>query len=191
MRIVGGLLKGRVLKTLKGRDIRPTSDRARESVFNILSNGKPAVDMTGAVVLDVFAGTGALGLEALSRGARFAMFIDNNDASLALVKDNAVALGVIGQCQMLKLDAGRLGPSPRMHERPADVVFLDPPYGQGLAEPALLSLAQHGWLTPGAVLIVETEKSVSIGPLPGYGVLDVRNYGAALITFFRWQSGGV
>lgn len=190
MRIVGGSLKGRTLKTLKGQGIRPTSDRARESVFNILSNGKPNVNLTGMVVLDMFAGTGALGLEALSRGAKSALFLDNNGPSLALVKDNAVALGVIRQCQTLKLDAGRLGPPPRMLKQPAGLAFLDPPYGLGLAAPALRALARYGWLDPGAVMVVETESSAPFDPLPGYEVLDARTYGAALITFFKRQPEG-
>jgi len=185
MRIVGGSLKGRALKTLKGHDIRPTSDRARESIFNILTNGKPAVDLAGAYVLDVFAGTGALGLEAISRGATSAMFLDNSGASLALVKDNAAALGVVRQCQTMKLDAGRLGTPPRLLRQPATVAFLDPPYGQGLAAPALLSLSRYGWLGSGAVVVVETESSAPFGPPPGYEVLDARTYGAALITFLK------
>jgi len=165
--------------------MRPTSDLARESIFNILTNGKPAIDLADTYVLDVFAGTGALGLEAISRGAVSAMFLDNNGASLELVKDNAAALGVVFQCQSMKLDAGRLGTPPRLLRQPANVAFLDPPYGQELAAPALLSLAWHGWLRSGAVVVVETESSAPFGPPPGYETLDARTYGAALITFLR------
>ncbi len=185
MRIVGGILKGRALKAPKGKDVRPTSDRARESIFNILVSGKAACDLDGAQVLDVFAGTGALGLEALSRGASDVMFIDHAGPSLAVIKDNAAALGVIKQCRTLKLDAAKLGPPPRLLERPADVVFLDPPYNQGLEKQALLGLARHGWIKPGAIVVVETDQSVPFEAPPGYVKLDERTYGAALVTFLR------
>lgn len=185
MRIVGGSLKGRALKAPKGRDIRPTSDRVRESIFNILSNGKPAADLRGAHVLDVFAGTGALGLEAISRGAASVLFVDNNAPALALVKDNAAALSVARQCQTLKLDADKLAAPPRVLKKPAGVAFLDPPYGQGLTAPALLSLSRYGWLDPGAVVVVETESSAPFDPPPGYTALDARTYGAALVTFLK------
>lgn len=185
MRIVGGSLKGRTLKAPKGRDVRPTSDRARESIFNILINGKPAVDLSGVSVLDVFAGTGALGFEALSRGAASAMFLDNSGVSLALIKDNAAALGVVKQCRTLKLDAARLGPPPRLLAEPASVAFLDPPYGLGLAGPALLSLARFPWLAPDATVVVETESSQPFEVPPGYELVDSRGYGAALISFLK------
>jgi len=185
MRIVGGALKGRSLKAPKGYDVRPTSDRARESIFNILTNRKPACDLADIQVLDVFAGTGALGLEALSRGAASALFLDNSGPSLAVVTDNAANLGVVRQCRTLKLDATRLGPPPRLLSQPAALAFLDPPYGQGLALPALLGLARHGWLAPDAVVVVETESSAPFDPPPGYTALDVRRYGAALVTFLK------
>lgn len=183
MRIVGGTLKGRALKAPKGGDVRPTADRVRESIFNILINGKPACDVTDVQVLDVFAGTGALGLEAVSRGAASALFLDNSGPSLAVVTDNAAALGVVRQCRTLKLDAARLGSPPRLLSQPAALAFLDPPYGKGLALPALLGLARHGWLAPGAVVVVETESSAPFEPPPGYAALDARTYGAALVTF--------
>lgn len=183
MRIVGGALKGRTIRAPKGRDVRPTSDRARESIFNILTNGKPATDLHGASVLDVFAGTGALGLEALSRGAETALFIDSGGLSLALVKDNAAALGVVKQCQTLKLDASRLGPPPRLLKQPADVAFLDPPYNQGLAMPALISLVRFNWIKSGATVVVETESSAPFDLPPGYELVDSRTYGAALVSF--------
>lgn len=185
MRIVGGALKGRTIGAPKGRDVRPTSDRARESIFNILTNGKPATDLQGAMVLDVFAGTGALGLEAVSRGAATALFIDNGGPSLALVKDNAVALGLVKQCQTLKLDAARLGPPPRMLKQAADVAFLDPPYEQGLATPALIALSRYNWIKPGATVVVETESSEPFDVPSGYTLIDQRTYGAALVSFLE------
>ncbi|NQV44336.1 MAG: 16S rRNA (guanine(966)-N(2))-methyltransferase RsmD [Rhodospirillales bacterium] len=193
MRIVGGTLKGRALKAPKGHDVRPTSDRVRESIFNILTNGNPAramaSEMDDAQVLDVFAGTGAMGLEALSRGAASVLFLDNSGPSLAVVTDNAAALGVVKQCRTLKLDASRLGQPPRLLSQPASLAFLDPPYGQGLALPALLGLARYGWLAPHAVVVVETESSAPFDPPPGYVALDARKYGAALVTFLKVANG--
>ena len=185
MRVVGGVLKGRVLKAPKGSRVRPTSDRARESIFNILTNGKPAADLEDSIVLDVFAGTGALGLEAISRGAGTALFLDNNGLSLALVKENAVSLGVFKQCQTLKVDITRLGAPPRMLPEPADIAFLDPPYELGLAAPTLLSLSRFAWLKPGAIVVVETEVSTPFDVPFGYTLLDNRTYGAAQVSFLR------
>ena len=184
MKIVAGRFRGRTLETPKGQDIRPTGARAREAMFNILMNGKPAIDLEGIVVLDVFAGTGALGFEALSRGAAKGVFLDRAAEHLALIKRNAGRLGIPGDCVTLKLDSSKLGPPPRIAP-PADLAFLDPPYGQGLVEPALLGLARNGWLNDGAVVVCESPAKTDVGRVSAYEVLDIRDYGAARVTFLQ------
>src|SRR5215213_10162733 len=152
MRVVGGRLKGRNLASPSSRDIRPTADRLRESLFNILihSYGDPITD---ARVLDLFAGTGALGIEAVSRGAAFALFVDNGAEARALLRQNVEALSLGGVTKVYRRDATNLGPAYPVE--PFSLVFLDPPYGKGLGEQALASLRDGGWLTPQALLVVE------------------------------------
>src|SRR6476659_2443146 len=145
MRIVGGRLRGRGLAAPKSQSIRPTADRLRESLFNILTHayGDP---IAGARVLDLFAGTGALGLEALSRGAAFALFVDDGAEARALLRQNVEALGVAAASRIFRRDATKLGPAHPVE--PFSLVFLDPPYGKGLAEKALVSAWDGGWLSP-------------------------------------------
>src|SRR5262249_18724203 len=152
MRIVGGRLRGRNLASPASRDIRPTADRLRESVFNILMHayGDP---ISGARVLDLFAGTGALGIEAISRGAAFALFVDNGAEARALLRNNVEALALGGVTKVFRRDATNLGPAHPVE--PFSLVFLDPPYGKGLADKALASLREGGWLTLDALLVVE------------------------------------
>src|SRR5947209_17475221 len=152
MRIVGGRLRGRAVSTPKSQLIRPTADRLRESLFNILIHayGDP---ISGARVLDLFAGTGALGLEALSRGAALALFIDDRAEARALIRENIAALGLGGVTRIFRRDATRLGPAHPVE--PFSVAFLDPPYGQALAEAALVSARAGDWLTPGALIVIE------------------------------------
>src|SRR5437870_776765 len=159
MRIVGGRLRGRALAAPKSQAIRPTADRLRESLFNILVHayGDP---VDGARVLDLFAGTGALGIEAISRGARFALFVDNGTEARALLRNNVESLGLGGVTKVFRRDACDLGPAHPVE--PFSLVFLDPPYGKGLAEKALLSLRDGGWLTPGAMLVVEEAKAAGV-----------------------------
>src|SRR6202012_512571 len=147
MRVVGGRLKGRNLASPSSREIRPTADRLRESLFNILMHvyGDPVTD---ARVLDLFAGTGALGLEAVSRGAGFALFVDDGVEARALLRGNVEALGVGGHTRVFRRDATKLGPAHPLE--PFSLAFLDPPYGQGLAELALASARDGGWLAPDA-----------------------------------------
>src|SRR3981189_952032 len=149
MRVVGGRLKGRTLASPASRDIRPTADRLRESLFNILIHayGDP---IGGARVLDLFAGTGALGIEAISRGARFALFVDNGAEARALLRNNVEALGLGGVTKVYRRDAGDLGPAHPVE--PFSLVFLDPPYAKGLADKPPASLREGGWLTSGALL---------------------------------------
>src|SRR5947209_2523717 len=149
MRVVGGRLKGRSIAAPASREIRPTQDRLRESLFNILVH---AYDdpIEGARVLDLFAGTGALGIEAVSRGAVFTLFVDNGAEARALLRNNVESLGLGGVTKVYRRDATNLGPAHPME--PFSLVFLDPPYGKALSEQALASLLDGGWLTSGALL---------------------------------------
>jgi 16S rRNA (guanine966-N2)-methyltransferase len=173
MRVVGGRLKGRNLASPASRDIRPTADRLREAIFNILIH---AYDdpMENARVLDLFAGTGALGIEAISRGAKFALFVDNGAEARALMRDNVEALGLGGVTKVYRRDATNLGPAHPME--PFSLVFLDPPYAKGLADKALISLRDGGWLTPGALLVVEEAKVAAFAAPEGFEELERRAY---------------
>ena len=152
MRIVGGRLRGRALAAPKSQAIRPTADRLRESLFNVLTHAYRD-PISGARVLDLFAGTGALGFEALSRGAKFAQFVDNGAEARALLRQNVEALGLAAITRIFRRDATKLGP---VHPtEPFSLVFLDPPYGKGLAEKALVSAHEGGWLTSEALIVVE------------------------------------
>ena len=183
MRVVGGRLKGRNLVAPSSRDIRPTADRLRESLFNILihSYDDPIQD---ARVLDLFAGTGALGIEAVSRGARFTLFVDNGAEARALLRNNAEALGLGGVTKVYRRDATDLGPAHPVE--PFSLVFLDPPYGRGLAEKSLASLRDGGWLTPGALLVVEETKAAFATP-QGFSELERRAYDDTEFTFLRFE----
>jgi 16S rRNA (guanine966-N2)-methyltransferase len=183
MRIVGGKFKGRSIAAPAGQVTRPTSDRVREAIFNILSHGIEGFSFEGARVLDLFAGTGALGLEALSRGSRSCQFVDDDAAARGLVRRNADGLGVIGQCKIWRRDATKLGlcaPQP-----PFDLVFADPPYGKGLGGKALASLVDGGWLAPGAVVVLEEAAKAEVAEVPGLTLLDRRAYGDTQVRFYR------
>jgi 16S rRNA (guanine966-N2)-methyltransferase len=181
MRIVGGTFRGRVLAGPSSQAIRPTADRLRESIFNILAHayGDP---VSGSRVLDLFAGTGALGLEALSRGAAFALFVDDGAEARAIIRQNVQALGVAGVSRIFRRDATKLGD---VHPNdPFSLVFLDPPYGKGLAEKALASARAGGWLTPEALIIVEEAKGAFATP-EGYEEIERRDYDGTEIVFLR------
>jgi 16S rRNA (guanine966-N2)-methyltransferase len=182
MRVVGGRLKGRNLASPGSREIRPTADRLRESVFNILVH---AYDdpLQGARVLDLFAGTGALGIDATSRGAAFTLFVDNGAEARALLRNNVEALGLGGVTKVYRRDATNLGPAHPME--PFSLAFLDPPYGKGLAEKALASLRDGGWLTPGALLVVEEAKSAVFAAPDGFEELERRAYDDTEFVFLR------
>ena len=185
MRIVAGRFRGKKLTAPEGRDLRPTSDRARESIFNILAHGKAAVDLDGITVADMFCGTGALGLEAMSRGAAFGVFADRNPVHLKIAKDNAAAMGLWRECLMLGLDCTHLAVPPRAAKTPAALVFLDPPYGMGMADPALRGLLNKNWLTPDATVVVEVGAEESLAGTRGFEVRDERTYGAAKVYFLK------
>ena len=173
MRIVGGRLGGRTLLAPKSQAIRPTSDRLREALFNILqhSYGDP---VSGARVLDLFAGTGAMGLEALSRGAAFVLFVDDGAEARALLRGNVDALGAGGASKVYRRDATRLGPCAPLS--PFSLALLDPPYGKGLAEQALLSARDGGWLTSDALIVVEEAAGAGSAP-DGFEEIERRDYG--------------
>src|SRR5260370_27148001 len=170
MRVVGGRLKGRNLASPSSRDIRPTADRLRESVFNILIHAYDDPIQETRVV-DLFAGTGALGIDAISRGAAFALFVDNGAEARALMRNNVEALGLGGVTKVYRRDATHLGPAHPME--PFSLVFLDPPYRMKLAEEALGSLRTGGWLTLRALLGVELDKAVQFVPLAGFDMVDL------------------
>ena len=184
MRVVGGKLRSRPLAGPKSNAVRPTSDRLREALFNILthSHGDP---VTGARVLDLFAGTGALGIEAISRGAAYALFVDEGVEARALLRDNVETLGLGGVTRIFRRDATNLGPA---HPIEAfSLVFLDPPYGKGLAEKALASLRDGRWLTSGALLVVEEAKAAGFAAPDGFEELDRRTYDDTEFVFLRAQ----
>ena len=182
MRVVGGSLRGRALAPPKSPTIRPTADRLRESLFNILLHayGDP---VSGARVLDLFAGTGALGIEALSRGAAFALFIDEGAEARALIRENVAALGLGGVSRVFRRDAASLGPAHPIE--PFSLVFLDPPYGQGLAEKALAAARAGGWLTPHALIVVEEAAKSAFAAPEGFGELERRRYDDTEFVFLR------
>ena len=182
MRIVGGRLGGRALEAPKSQNVRPTSDRLRESLFNILTHRYDDV-ITGARVLDLFAGTGALGLEAMSRGAVFALFIDDGAEARALIRQNVEALGLGGITRIFRRDATRLG---AVHpNEPFALVFLDPPYCKGLAEKALASLRDGGWLAPGALVVVEEAADARFAAPQDYAEIERRRYDDTEFVFLR------
>jgi 16S rRNA (guanine966-N2)-methyltransferase len=182
MRVVGGRLKGRSLASPSSRDIRPTADRLRESLFNILIHAydDPIAD---ARVLDLFAGTGALGIEAISRGAKYALFVDNGAEARALLRNNVEALGLGGVTKVYRRDAGNLGPAHPVE--PFSLVFLDPPYRMKLAEKALVSLRDGGWLNPAALLVVEEATAVAFAAPDGFEELERRAYDDTEFVFLR------
>jgi 16S rRNA (guanine966-N2)-methyltransferase len=173
MRITGGEYRGRLLQSPKDRAIRPTSDKVRQAVFNIL-HSRGAVE--GAAVLDAFCGTGALGLEALSRGALCCTFMDKNRGSLRLAQDNFAALKMNAQHSFVLKDAVKPGMKPP-EIAAANLVFLDPPYKQGLIAQAISGLSASGWLAPDAYILMESEKGLDVSALSGCEVLMVRDYG--------------
>jgi 16S rRNA (guanine966-N2)-methyltransferase len=182
MRIVGGRLRGRALTAPKTQAVRPTADRLRETLFNILIHayGDP---ITGARVLDLFAGTGALGIEAISRGAAFSLLVDQGVEARALLRANVETLGLGGVTKIFRRDATKLG---TVHpNEPFSLVFADPPYGQDLAEEALISARDGGWLTPDALVVVEEAKAARFKTPDGLEELERRAYDDSELIFLR------
>jgi 16S rRNA (guanine966-N2)-methyltransferase len=182
VRIVGGEFRGRPLATPRTSAIRPTTDRTREAVFNILAH-RFAEKLEGARVLDLFAGTGALGLEALSRGASYGVFIEESTEGRGLIRTNVEAFGLTGRSKIFRRDATALGEAGTL--APFDLVFADPPYGKGLGERALRCASAGGWLAADALCVVEEAVSASFDPGPGFTVVDERGYGETIIRYIR------
>ncbi len=184
IRIIAGRHRGRALK-VPVAGVRPTGERAREALFNILQHGIAWPGFAGGTVLDVFAGSGACGIEALSRGAAHATFIDIDGAVLQTIRRNAAAMGEARTVTLLKLDATRLQSPPATADAPGIAAFLDPPYDSGLSTPALHVLAMRHWLAPGALAVVEVAAREPLVLPPAYTLLDERVYGAARLVFAR------
>jgi len=183
VRIIGGEFRGRALAALGKGDaaahLRPTTDRVRESLFNVLGGGRYGDPIAGARVLDVFAGTGALGLEALSRGAVQATFVENGRKSLGLIRENIALCRAQDRCRVVARDARRAGPC--AEGQSATLVFLDPPYGQKLGESALAALIAQGWIAPGALIV--WEESGDISPPDGCVLAETRRFGTTKMHF--------
>lgn len=188
MRIIAGKHRGRRLHSLPGRDVRPTAARVREALFNILAHGGHRSEAgplpRGTQVVDVFAGTGALGFEALSRGARHVVFIDDTADALALIRRTAEELGETAAVTLVRRDARNPG---RPDAGPCALALLDPPYRSDLAAPALAALAANGWLDPGAWAVVELAAKEPFEPPSEFAPADERRYGAARLVFLRLQ----
>lgn len=183
MRVVGGRLRGRTLTAPKNHDVRPTSDRVRESLFNILEHRTGGPSLDGARVIDLFSGTGAIGIEALSRGAKFCLFVEQAPESRALIRANVEAFALTGVSKIFRRDATDLGPIGTM--APFDFAFLDPPYGQALGESALTALRSGGWLSADAMVILEERVTSEIGYVTGFECTDMRTYGDTQIRLYR------
>lgn len=185
MRIVSGKYRGKAIVAPPGEATRPTSDRARQAVFNILEHASWAPELHGARVIDVFAGSGALGLEALSRGASFCLFVETDDTARGAIRENIDAMQLFGVTRVHRRDATDLGPRPASAGAPFDIAFLDPPYAKGLGERAVTELKAHDWLSPGAILMFERGRSEPDPVLEGFEQIDARDYGAARVLFFK------
>ncbi len=185
MRITGGKLGGRRLVAPDDNNVRPTSDRTRQAIFNMLVHRDFGIGFTleGAAVLDLFAGTGALGIEAISHGARWCLLVDDNADSRALQRENVEALGLTGATKIWRRDATDLGPLNAGANGPFDLVFLDPPYRKDLVPKALASAKGGGWLAESALIVAETSAEETIDA-PGFNLLEERDYGETRVRFF-------
>ena len=189
IKVVGGKHRGRALATPEGLETRPTSSRARESLFNILAhatwNPGGTSPLVGARVLDAFAGSGALGIEALSRGAAHATFLDKDAAAVKAIGENVAKLGETAAAKVVRADVLRPPPLRDPAREACDLVFLDPPYRSGDAAPALAALAEAGWVKAGAIATVEIASTEDLIPPPGFETIDERRYGKAKIVILR------
>ena len=185
MRITAGKFKGRILAAPKDVSVRPTSDKVRQAVFNILEHRDFGFDflLEGARVVDLFAGTGAMGIEALSRGARYCLFVDDSAQSRTLIRENVEALGLTGASKIWRRDAANLGLLDTLS--PFDLAFLDPPYRKGLIAPALAGLRDGGWLNSPALVVAEMAEDENIPSTEGYAILDDRLYGDTRVVMLK------
>ncbi|WDI32534.1 16S rRNA (guanine(966)-N(2))-methyltransferase RsmD [Hyphococcus flavus] len=186
MRIIGGKFKGRSIIAPKGMTSRPTTDRTREALFNILSS-RDDVDFEGARIIDLFAGSGALGLEAMSRGGAWCLFVETDAAARGAIRDNIEALSLFGVTRLHRRSATDLGAKPANVGPPFTLAFLDPPYRKGLYEPALKNLKDGGWLQPGAIAIVEQAKDETPPSADGFIEVDRRIYGDTQVGIYRFE----
>jgi 16S rRNA (guanine966-N2)-methyltransferase len=184
MRIIAGQHKGRALNAPKGMSTRPTSDRTRESLFNVIAHAEWAPSIEGARVIDLFAGSGALGLEAMSRGAAFCLFVETDHGARGAIRDNIEALGLFGNTRLHRRSATDLGEKPAGLGGPFTLAFLDPPYHKDLVQPALDCLVRGTWLAEDALVIVETGADEAL-MFPGWRVIGSRDYGAARVSFLK------
>jgi 16S rRNA (guanine966-N2)-methyltransferase len=184
MRVTAGLYGGRTLATPHDNRVRPTADKVRQAIFNILLHNDLGLTLEAARVADLFAGTGAMGIEALSRGAAFCLFVDDSAESRALVRQNVEALALTGVSKIWRRDATKLGPMAAGAGGPFHLAILDPPYHKGLIEPALAALLEGGWLTEGAAVVAETAHDETVEGA-GYTRVQERVYGEAKVTFLR------
>lgn len=182
MRIVGGNFRGRTISAPSSNSIRPTTDRTRESLFNILGN---RVSFDGKRVIDLFAGTGALGLEAMSRGCSYGLFVEESVEGRGLLRTNIEALGLQGHTRIFKRDATKLGEAGTV--QPFDLIFLDPPYGKGLGERALQALVSGNWLSPEATIVLEERTDALPENVEGFDTQDRRIFGDTAILIMQWQ----
>jgi 16S rRNA (guanine966-N2)-methyltransferase len=183
MRIVAGKFRSARIEAPKGLTTRPTSDRVRQALFNVLEHGAPQFDFTGSRVLDLFAGSGALGLEAMSRGARFCLFVEDSAEARAAIRRNVEALSLTGATKIWRRDATKLGEAGTM--QPFDLIFLDPPYGKGLGRDALQSAAAGGWIRDGAIAVLEDRADAEAALPASFQELDARIYGETKIVVMR------
>ena len=182
MRIVAGALRGRPLVAPKGHSTRPTADRVRQAVFNLLEHAPWAPAFEGARVLDLFAGSGAMGLEAISRGAAFCRFVERAEDAAAAIRANVAKLGLADRTSLDRRDATRLGARPEA--QPAfDFAFVDPPYGEGLGEAAVAALAEGRWLDADSIVVLERGWRDAVGTPLGFALMDERTWGAATVSF--------
>jgi len=186
MRIVAGKFRGAGLVAPKGLATRPTSDRVRQALFNVLEHGAPGLDFDGLRVLDLFAGSGALGIEALSRGARFCLFVEESAEARGAIRRNVEALGLTGVTKIWRRDATRLGEAGRIE--PFDVVLCDPPYGTGRGQPALAAAVEGGWTAAEAVVVLEERAGFAVDWPAPLQEIDRRRYGDTEIAVARARS---
>lgn len=187
MRIVSGDFRGKTLIAPQGAHTRPTSDRARQAIFNILEHAPWSEGVRERRVVDLFAGSGALGFEALSRGASFCLFVETDEAARGAIRENIDAMGLFGRTRLHRRDATSLGVRPGADGPAFDLAFLDPPYAKGLGEIALAKLAEGGWLAPDALIVFERGSDEAEFEVAGFQKLDARDYGAARVHFLRWS----
>lgn len=183
MRLITGKFKGATIEAPKGLATRPTSDRVRQALFNVLEHGAPAVDFEGLRVLDLFAGSGALGLEALSRGARFCLFIEDDANARAAIRRNVEALGLTGATKIWRRDATKLGPAGTVS--PFDLIFCDPPYGRELGGAALAAAVDGGWTKDDAIAVLEERAGTASAWPASLAEIDRRRYGETEIAIAR------